>query len=135
MIIEDMFKINDLDKLKITSITAVIHFKYDGEDYFIHTNWESTTSTSLYKGRTKYKNDCLNNVWGYSNNLIKYKKNKKVLSAIDKRNFVKQLYKIGLIDTDIEEIKAEVKAEKEEYKEIKNKIYELNKRLEFLNNN
>ena len=29
----------------------------------------------------------------------------------------------------------EVKAEKEEYKEIKNKIYELNKRLEFLNKN
>ena len=40
-----------------------------------------------------------------------------------------------LIDTDIEEIKAEVETEKEEYIEIRNKIYELNKRLEFLKNN
>lgn len=135
MIVKDMFKINDLDKLKITSITAVIHFKYDGEDYFIHINTGYTTTTALYKGRTKYKNECLKSQYGFSRNLIKYKNNKKVLSAIDKRNFVKQLYKMELIDTDIEEIKAEVKAEKEEYEEIKKKIYELNKRLEFLYNN
>lgn len=28
-----MLKIENLDKLKITSITAVIHFKYDNKDY------------------------------------------------------------------------------------------------------
>ena len=47
-----MLKIDDLNKLKITSITAVIHFKYDDKNYFIHTNNESTTSTTLYEGRT-----------------------------------------------------------------------------------
>ena len=49
MIIEDMFKINDLDKLKITSITAVIHFKYDGEDYFIHTDTGYSIPQSDFK--------------------------------------------------------------------------------------
>ena len=29
----ELLKINDLDKLKITSITNVIHFKYDKEFY------------------------------------------------------------------------------------------------------
>ena len=79
-----MLKIKDIDKLKITSITRVIHFKYDNEHYFIHENQDYTTTTALYKGRSKFKNECIKSKYGFINNLIKYKNNKKVLSAIDK---------------------------------------------------
>ena len=93
-----MLKIKDLDKLKFTSITAVIHFKYDKENYYIHTDFESTVVTRLYKGRTKYKNECIKGIWGYIPDLIKYKNNKKVLSAIDKENFVNKLDQAGLVE-------------------------------------
>lgn len=123
-----MLKIYDLNKLKITSITAVIHFKYDDKNYFIYTDNESTTSTTLYEGRTKFKNKSLKSCWGYIPNLIKYKYNKKTLSSIDKRNFVKQLYKAELIDT-YDELKSEVEKEREEYKQISKTIEQLNQRL------
>lgn len=123
-----MLKIDDLNKLKITSITAVIHFNYEDKNYFIHTNNESTTNTTLYEGRTKFKNEPLKSCWGYIPNLIKYKYNKKTLSSIDKRNFVKQLYKAELIDT-YDEIKIEVEREREEYKQISKQIEQLNQRL------
>ena len=123
-----MLKIYDLNKLKITSITAVIHFKYDDKNYFIHTDDESTTSTTLYEGRTKLKNKSLKSCWGYIPNLIKYKYNKKTLSSIDKRNFVKQLYKANLIDT-YDELKSEVEKEREEYKQISKTIEQMNQRL------
>ena len=123
-----MLKKDDLNKLNITSITAVIHFKYDDKNYFIHTNNESTTSTTLYEGRTKFKNESLKSCWGYIPNLIKYKYNKKTLSSIDKKNFVKQLYKAKLIDT-YDELKSEVEKEREEYKQILKTIQQLNQRL------
>lgn len=129
-----MLKIKDLEKLKITSIKNVIHFKYENEHYFIHTNYESTTNTSLYKGRSKYKNECIKSTWGFIKDLIKYEHNKKVLSAIDKRNFVKKLYKAKLIELEIEDIKTEVENEREEYIKIQNEIAKLNDRLCELNN-
>lgn len=124
-----MLKINDLDKLKFTSITSVIHFKYDNEDYYIHENQDFTEITALYKGATIFNNEYIKGQYGLIKNLIKYKNNKKVLSAIDKRNFVKKLYKAEIIDIDIEDIKIEVKKEKKEYKEIQDKIRELQNRL------
>lgn len=128
-----MLKIEDLSKLKITSLTAVIHFKYDDKNYFIHTNNESTTSTTLYEGRTKFKNEPLKSCWGYIPNLIKYKNNKMVLSSIDKRNFVKKLYKANLIDV-YDEIKEEVENEKIEYQNLVEQINKLNQRLIELKN-
>lgn len=128
-----MLKIENLDALKITSITAVVHFRYDNKDYFIHTNSESTTSTTLYRGRDKFKNEPIKSCWGYIPNLIKYKYNKKTLKAIDKRNFVKQLYKAGLIDT-YNEIKEEVELEKKEYEKITEEIKILNNKLFELKN-
>ena len=123
-----MLKIDDLNKLKITSITAVIHFNYEDKSYFIHTNNESTINTTLYEGRTKFKNEPLKSCWGYIPNLIKYKYNQKTLNSIDKRNFVKQLYKAELIDT-YDEIKIEVKRERKEYKQILKQMEQLNQRL------
>ena len=35
----NILKIEDLNKLKITSIKAVIHFKYDNENYFLWQRW------------------------------------------------------------------------------------------------
>ena len=128
-----MLKIKDIDKLKITSITRVIHFKYDNEHYFIHENQDYTTTTALYKGRSKFKNECIKSKYGFINNLIKYKNNKKVLSAIDKRNFVKKLYRAELIDTDIEEIKEEVEKENQECIELNKTIQKCYERLREIN--
>lgn len=130
----ELLKINDLDKLKITSIKNVIHFKYDNEYYFIHENFTDTTTTAIYKGRTKYKNECLKSKYGYISNLIVYKNNKKVLSAIDKENFVKKLYEAGLIDTDIYLIKAIVKYKTERLKELEEIIENAKKEIVRLKN-
>lgn len=127
----ELLKINDLDKLKITSITNVIHFKYDNEFYFIHENHDYTNTTAIYKGRTKYKNECIKSIYGSIINLIKYKNNKKVLSAIDKVNFVEKLYGAGLIDTNNVEIKTSVENKTKRLNElneiIKNAYEEIRK--------
>lgn len=86
-----MLKIYDLNKLKITSITAVIHFKYDDKNYFIHTDNESTTSTTLYEGRTKFKNESLKSYWGYIPNLIKYKNYISIQKIKDKISHYQEL--------------------------------------------
>ena len=137
----ELLKINDLDKLKITSITNVIHFKYDNEFYFIHENRNEfyfihenrdyTNTTAIYKGRTKYKNEYIKSMYGSIINLIKYKNNKKVLSAIDKVNFVEKLYGAGLIDTNNVEIKTSVENKTKRLNElneiIKNAYEEIRK--------
>lgn len=127
----ELLKINDLDKLKITSIKNVIHFKYDNEFYFIHENSDYTDYTAIYKGRTKYKNECIKSKYGTIINLIKYKNNKRVLSAIDKVNFVEKLYSFGLIDTDNIEIKTSVEEKTKRLEElndiIKNAYEEIRK--------
>lgn len=124
-----MLKINDLNKLKITSLRNVIHFKYDNEFYFIHENNESTYVTSIYKGRNKDNVEHIKSIYGFINNLIIYKHNKKVLSAIDKENFVEKLYASGLIETDIEDIIEKVNYKKKRVEEINEKIYKLNREL------
>ena len=123
-----MLKIDNLNKLKITSIKAVIHFKYEDNFYFIHTSTEDGVVTSLYRGRTKFKTEHLKSEYGYINNLIKHNYNKNTLSSIDKRNFVKKLFKAGLIEAS-DEIEREVEKEKAEAKQIKEQIFLLKQRL------
>lgn len=128
-----MLVIEDLNKLKFTSIKNVIHFKYDNEDYFIHENTSETTTTTIYKGRSKYKNECLKSRYGFIPRLIQYKNNKNTLSSIDKEIFVKKLYKAELINTTIEHIKDQVNSEIEEEKTLRKQIYQANQRLQELN--
>lgn len=124
-----MLKIDNLDKLKITSIKPfIIHFKYEDEFYFIHISDEDSVVTSLYKGRTKFKTEHLKSEYGFVSNLIKHKYNKNTLSSIDKRNFVKKLYKAGLIEA-FDEIKIEVEKEKSEIEQIEKQISHLKERL------
>ena len=118
-----MLSIDNLEDLKITSLKNVIHFKYKDEFYFIHENSDETRTISIYRGRTKYKNECLKSKYGWIINLIKYKNNKQVLSAIDKENFVAKLYSAGLIDTNIQKIKDKVKQKNNRLKEL-NEIIE-----------
>lgn len=102
-----MLWINDLSKLKITSIRPhAIHFKYDNEDYFIHSWWEDGESgTKVYKGRCKSsKNTVVGSCWGWLRDLIKYDYNRNTLSSINKMNFVCRLYNAELIETKIPEI-------------------------------
>jgi hypothetical protein len=128
-----MLEISDLDKLKFTSITNVIHFKYDDEFYFIHEGGDYTKTTQLYKGRSKYKNEFIKATYGFIPNLIKYKNNKKVLSAIDKENFIEKLYRADLIDTTIEEIKSKSEYKNQRCKELKEIIQKANEELRNLN--
>ena len=72
--VPDSLESRMIDVYKIISISDADSFKV------IHTNNESTTSTTLYEGRTKFKNESLKSCWGYIPNLIKYKYNKKTLS-------------------------------------------------------
>lgn len=102
-----MLWINDLNKLKFTSIRPhAIHFKYNNEDYFIHSWWEDGESgTKVYKGRCKSnKNTVVGSCWGLPRDLIKYDYNKNTLSSINKMNFVCKLYDAELIKTKIPEI-------------------------------
>lgn len=97
-----MLKIENHEKIKITSIRykgGVIHFKYEDEHYFINNGGtEMTSVVSLYKGRTKYKCECIKSNFGYIRFLIEYKNNKRVLKHIDKYNFAKRLKEAGLIE-------------------------------------
>lgn len=126
-----MLSIDNLEDLKITSLRNVIHFRYKDEFYYIQENDDETRTIAIYKGRTKYKNECLKSKYGWIINLIKYKNNKQVLSAIDKENFVAKLYSAGLIDTNIQEIKDKVKQKNDRLKEldeiIRNAQYEISK--------
>lgn len=101
-----MLWINDLSKLKFTSIRPyAIHFKYDGEDYLIHTSYDcGEEATTLYKGRCKAKTESIKSCYGEVNKLIKYDYNRKTLSSINKMNFVCRLYSAELIETKIPEI-------------------------------
>lgn len=123
-----MLWINDLSKLKFTSIRPhAIHFKYDGEDYFIHSWWEDGDSgTNLYKGRCKSnKNKCIGSCCGDVYYLIKYDFNRKTLSSINKMNFVCRLYSAELVNTNIPEIICLVK----EVRKLQNLIRECESNL------
>lgn len=102
---------------------------------FFGNGGDSTTTTCLFKGRMKHPdNEVIKACWGFIPNLIKYKNNKRTLSSFDKRNFVKKMYKAGLIDV-YDEIKNEVEKERQEYNKIRKKIKELEDKLYQLKNN
>lgn len=131
-----MIVINDLDKLKITSVhpeKGTIHFNYAGEFYFIHENRDETTNTSLYKGRCRGQNECIKSVWGFINNPIKYKNNKRVLSAIDKQFFIEKIYSANLINTDIKEIKEKVEYKNKRKQQLNEIIQDAYEELRKLN--
>ena len=131
----EILNIDDLDKLKFTSITHAIHFKYDNVDYFYHECDEGGDRTvAIYKGRMKGKSECLKSEYGRVDNLIKYKNNRKVLSSIDKVNFVEKLFRKGLIDTKIDDIKQNCYAKKERIKEIEEEIRRLQQEKRILSN-
>jgi len=97
-----MLRISDTSKIKITSIKyhgAIIHFKYDNKNYFIQNGGTDYTAViKLFEGRTKFKNKIISSNYGMSLNLIKYIGNKKVLSFIDKDNFINELVKFDLVE-------------------------------------
>lgn len=133
---EEKLKISDLNKLKFTSMpekSGAIHFKYNDIDYHIYpnVNEEDWEQTFLNKGRMK--NNEYREEIGYvdkfitKDELIKFKYNKRTLSSINKENFVKVLYKYGLIDTDINELRLEALNDKE--KEIENEYQKQSDRI------
>lgn len=117
----DLLKIDDLNKLKFTYITNVIHFKYDDEYYYIHERCDYIHTTALYKGRSIIESECINATYGMCINLIKHKNNENTLSSIDKENFVKKLYAMGIIDTN-NELKKEVENKQKRLKELNDVI-------------
>ena len=126
-------KIVDFDKLKFTSIKYggdIIHFKYDNENYVLQNGGtDYTLVIKLLKGRTKYKLDYVSSNYGMVRDLIKYKNNKKVLSSIDKWNFVKELIKAKILEPSEEQEKI-IKYEKIE--ELNNEKMKIQKEIDNL---
>lgn len=103
-------KIEHLDQLKFTKIIEngeIVHFKYNGENYvLINGGREMTLCIRLYKGRMKGHLEYISGNYGMIRNLIEYKNNKRVLSNIDKENFVNRLVKEKiLIPTEVQKMK------------------------------
>ena len=89
--------IENPNDIKFTSIKyngGIIHFKYNNEHYTIENGGtEMTLVVRLSKGRMKCHLETIKARYGFIYGLIKYKSNKRVLSNIDKENFVLQLIK------------------------------------------
>lgn len=102
MILDDKLVIEDLNKLKITSVKydkSVIHFNYDGKHYtFLNGETDCTLVMTLYEGRCKSHLNHISSKYGMTLGLIQYKHNKTTLSSIDKEQFVKVLKKQGFVD-------------------------------------
>lgn len=102
MILDGKLVVEDLDKLKITSVKydkSVIHFNYDGIHYtFLNGGTDCTLVMALYEGRCKSHLNHISSKYGMALDLIKYKHNKTTLNSIDKEQFVKVLQKQGFVD-------------------------------------
>lgn len=101
MILDDKLVIEDLNKLKITSIKydkSVIHFNYEGKHYtFLNGGTDCTLVMVLYEGRRKSRLNHISSKYGMALDLIQYKRNKTTLRSIDKEQFVKVLQKQGFV--------------------------------------
>ena len=126
-------KINDLSKLKFTSIKYggdIIHFKYDNEHYTLENGGtEMTLVIRLSKGRMKCHLEPIKSEYGMIRNLIEYKNNKKTLSSINKQNFVNKLVEFGILEP-TQEQKEVIKQQKikekiQQIEKIKQEIFEL----------
>lgn len=102
MILNDKLVIENLNRLKITSIKydkSVIHFSYEGKHYtFLNGGTDCTLVMTLYEGRCKSHLNHISSKYGMTLDLIQYKHNKTTLSSIDKEQFVKALKKQGFVD-------------------------------------
>lgn len=102
MILDDKLVIEDLNKLKITSVKydkSVVHFSYEGKHYtFLNGGTDCTLVMTLYEGRCKSHIKHIFSKYGMTLDLIQYKHNKTTLSSIDKEQFVKVLKKQGFVD-------------------------------------
>lgn len=101
MILEGKLVIENLDKLKITSIKhngGVVHFSYERKHYtFLNGGTDCTLVMALCEGRCKSHLNHISSKYGMALDLIKYKHNKTTLSSINKEQFVKVLQKQGFV--------------------------------------
>ena len=101
MILDGKLVIEDLNKLKITSVKhdgGVIHFSYEERHYtFLNGGTDCTFVMVLYEGRCKSHLNHISSKYGMALELIKYKHNKTTLSSINKEQFVKVLKKQGFV--------------------------------------
>lgn len=101
MILDGKLVIEDLNKLKITSIKhdgGVIHFNYEEKHYtFLNGGTDCTLFMVLYEGRCKSHLNHINSKYGMALDLIEHKHNKTTLSSINKKQFVKVLQKQGFV--------------------------------------
>lgn len=101
MILDGKLVIEDLNKLKITSVKhdgGVIHFSYEERHYtFLNGRTDCTLVMVLYEGRCKSHLKHINSKYGMALDLIEHNHNKTTLSSIDKEQFVKVLQKRGFV--------------------------------------
>lgn len=133
--IHETIKIEDLDKLKFTSIKYsgdVIHFKYDNINYIVECSGEEGCSYVL-RGRDKYKYDVLASWYGSikTQDILKYQFHRRDLSSIDKWYFVKYLIKLGVVEPTVEQKKKYIQEELAQIEKEKTK--KVNALLDFFN--
>lgn len=75
-----------------------VHFRYEGKDYLVHTDFRDSMTTTLYEGRVRGHVKAVSACYGWVRDLIRYEGNNRTLSHIDKAHFASELERNGLID-------------------------------------
>lgn len=137
--------IQDLSKLKITTVKQwCINFTYDGEQYFLHYEYEDGESSmslhhklngrkSEWIGGKAFTNNCIDYIkLKYGLNKYKYSNESKwniVYSQIDKEYFVLKLTYDGFIDScygsECKKIKERNEQNNKKIKQLEEEIYKL----------
>lgn len=94
-------KVNGLQKIKQYDGSYIylcwgIHFKVDGQDYFLHLAADMTPVTQLYKGRMKGHVEHLRSCYGWLTDILVFKRRPGCLKDIDTEHFMLQLKQHGL---------------------------------------
>lgn len=92
-------KLNNLQIWPTGSITVTaVHFKLDGEDYFLHYSGEEYEDhLTLYKGRNKGHLTCINSCYGDLRDMIKFVKKPRCLKYVDTEYFIERLKEYHLL--------------------------------------
>lgn len=95
-------KITKLNNLEFWSdgyaMVSAVHFKLDGEDYFLHySDEEGECRLALYKGRNKCHLTHIKSCWGDLRGMIRFVRKPGCLKYVDTDNFLKKLKEYRLL--------------------------------------
>lgn len=102
-----VIKITKINNLRIYESGNVyctaVHFKINGEDYFLHhTDEDYEDYLTLYKGKNKCHLTHIAGNWGVLDDFIKFTRKPGCLKYVDIDNFVNKLKERGLWQGELE---------------------------------